>query len=116
MILDTGICTIFRKEDVAARGNMPKYQYKPISKHWYKELDFETAPAHPTEGREEMQTDVRIRILQNRQLINHDVVVMGNVNDIGDVLKAYEITRAYHGRDDDSGELISDLTLRRVRP
>lgn len=116
MILDTGICTIFRKEDVAARGNMPKYQYKPISKHWYKELDFETAPARPTEGREEVQTDARIRILQNRQLINHDVVVMANVQSVDDVLKAYEITRAYHGRDDESGEMITDLSLRRVRP
>ena len=116
MILDDGICTIFRKEDVAAKGNMPKYEYKVLSKHWYKELGFETSTAYPTQGREEVQTDARIRILQDRRAANHDVVVMDNVSEVGDVLKAYEITRAYHGRDDESGELITDLTLRRVRP
>lgn len=116
MILDTGICSIFRKQDVAERGNMPKYEYKPISKHWYKELNFETAPAYPTQGREEVQTDARIRILQDRRLANHDVVVMANVPRVDDVLIAYEITRAYHGRDDESGEMITDLTLRRTSP
>lgn len=116
MILDSGICTVFRKADVARKGNMPRYEYKPISKHWYGELQYETTPANPTEGREESQTDARIRIVQNRQLNNHDVVVFANTNNIGDVLKAYEITRAYHGRDDESGELITDLTLRRVQP
>lgn len=117
MILDTGICTIFRKVDVTKPGGMTKYEYKPLlPRHWYKELDFETSPARPTDGRDEVQTDARIRILQNRQLANHDVVVLANVPRVDDVLKAYEITRAYHGRDNDSGEMITDLTLRRVKP
>jgi hypothetical protein len=116
MILDAGICTVFRKTDISKRGNMPKYEYKPISKHWYGELQFETSPANPTDGREEVQTDARIRIVQNRQLNNHDMVVFANTNNIDDVIKAYEITRAFHGRDDESGELITDLTLRRVKP
>lgn len=116
MILDTGICTAFRKTDVSAGGRMPKYAYSVLAKHWYKELAYETAPAYPTEGREEVSADARIRILQDRRLNNHDVVVLANTNDVDDVLKAYEITRAYHGKDDESGELITDLTLRRVRP
>lgn len=116
MILDTGICTIFRKVDVAQKGNMPKYEHRLLSKHWYKELAFETAPSYPTEGREEVQTDARIRILQDRRLANHDVLVMANVPRVEDVLIAYEITRAYHGKDDESGEMITDLTLRRTNP
>lgn len=116
MILDTGICTIFRKVDVAARGNMPKYRHDVLSKHWYKELEFANVQAFPTEGREETQTDARIRILQDRRVANHDMVVLANTDSIDDMLKAYEITRAYHGKDDESGELITDLTLRRVRP
>lgn len=116
MVLDDGICTVFRKVDVAKPGNMPKYDHQVIGKYWYGELSFESSPARPTEGREEVQTDARIRILQNRQITNNDVVVMANVNKVEDVLKVYEVTRAYHGKDDDSGERITDLTLRRVRP
>ena len=95
---------------------MPKYEHRLLSKHWYKELAFETAPSYPTEGREEVQTDARIRILQDRRLANHDVLVMANVPRVEDVLIAYEITRAYHGKDDESGEMITDLTLRRTNP
>ena len=116
MILDSGICTAFRRIDVSENGRMPKYAYNVLAKHWYGELQFETSPAYPTEGREEVSTDARIRILQDRRLNNHDVVVLANTNNVDDVLKAYEITRAYHGKDDESGELITDLTLRRVRP
>lgn len=116
MVLDTGVCTIFRKVDVAQKGNMPRYDYQRIAAHWYGELEFATVAAWPTEGREEVQVDARIRILQNRGVANHDVVVLANVARVENVLKAYEITRAYHGRDDESGELITDLTLRRVKP
>ena len=28
----------------------------------------------------------------------------------------YEVTRAYHGSDPDSGELITDLSLQRINP
>lgn len=116
MILDSGICTVFRKTDVAEKGRMPTYRYDRIAAHWYGELEFATSATWPTEGREEVQTDARIRILQNRRLANHDVVVLANVQAVDDVLTAYEITRAYHGRDDESGELITDLTLKRVKP
>lgn len=116
MVLDTGICSIFRKVDVAKPGHMPKYDYQRIAAHWYGELDFATIASFPTENREEIQVDARIRILQNRGVANHDVVVFANTKKVEDVLKAYEITRAFHGRDDESGELITDLTLRRVKP
>ena len=122
MILETGICSIFRKLDVSGSGDMPKYEYKLLCHRWYGELGFETSPARPTEGREEIQTDARIRILQNRMLLNHDVVVLANVKTLRNVIAAdeavtaYEITRAFHGRDDQAGEMIPDLTLRRMTP
>ena len=116
MILDDGICTVFRKVDSAERGGKPKFRYDQLCKHWYKELEFANVQTWPTESREETQTDARIRILQDRRVDNHDVVVFANTNRAEDVLKAYEVTRAYHGKDQESGELITDLTLRRVRP
>lgn len=116
MILDDGICSIFRKKDVAERGNRPKYEHTLLCQHWYKELEFANVERFPTEGREEVQTDARIRILQDRRIDNHDVVVLAKTASVDDVLKVYEITRAYHGRDDESGELITDVTLRRVKP
>lgn len=116
MILDDGICTVFRKINVAEKGNMPKYRYDRLCAHWYKELEYANVERWPTQGREETQTDARLRVLQDRRITNHDVIVMANTQSLDDVLKAYEVTRAYHGKDEDSGELITDLTLRRVRP
>ena len=116
MILDDGICTVFRKVDVAARGGKPKYRYDPISRHWYKELDFATVQTYPTDSREETSVDARIRILQDRRISNHDMIVLANVPQVEDVMKGYEVIRCFHGKDDESGELITDVTLRRVRP
>lgn len=116
MILDDGICTVFRRVNIAERGNMPKYRHDAISRHWYKMLDFANVQANQTGYREETRTDARIRILEDRRITNQDVIVLANVPTVDDVMVAYEVTRAYHGRDTDSGERITDLTLTRVRP
>lgn len=116
MILDDGICTVFRRVNIAERGNMPKYRHDAISRHWYKMLDFANVQANQTGYREETRTDARIRILEDRRITNQDVIVLANVQMVDDVMVAYEVTRAYHGRDTDSGERITDLTLTRVRP
>lgn len=109
MILDTGICTINRKKNTAAAGFLPVFEDVLIYRGWYGELEFATAPAWPTDGREEIQTDARIRILQNRQVGNHDRVILEPAD--GSSAPVYEVTRAYHGTDDESGEPITDLTL-----
>ena len=116
MILDSGICTVFRKVDDSKPGGKPKFRFDVLCKHWYAELEYANTPAYPTDSREETQTGARIRILQDRRIANHDTVVLANTNQVEDMLKAYEVTRAYHGKDSDSGELITDITLRRVRP
>ena len=114
MILDKGVCEIYRKTNVAGPGEKPVYQNRLIHQSWYGELNFATSQARPTETREEIQADARIRILQNRRINNHDAVRLSPASDMDP--DAYEVTRAYHGRDDESGELITDLTLRRVTP
>lgn len=114
MILDSGICTVHQKVNIAPAGAMPVFADQQIHCSSYGELSFETSPARPTERREEIQTDARIRILQNRQINNHDRVTMQSF--MGDNEQTFEVTRAYHGSDPDSGELITDLSLQRINP
>ena len=113
MILDKGLCAIYRRRNVAQPGGMPEHEYTLLAQGWYGELSFETAPARPTEGREEVRTDARIRILQNRDISNLDRVVLDTAS--GDRLY-YRVTRAYHGFDADSGEEITDLNLEVTEP
>lgn len=107
MILDKGICSIF-----SVGGTVFAPTYTPKYQSWYGELNFETAPAFPTAAREEVGTSARIRVLQNRSINNGDALYFSSESTpYGD---RYDVTRAFHGIDDDSGELITDLTLRRV--
>ena len=92
---------------------MPVWVDEAYHVSWYGELNFETNPAHPTDNREEVRTDTRVRILQNRRINNHDRV---ELKDIDGETRLYEVTRAYHGADDESGELITDLSLEVIEP
>lgn len=114
MILDKGICNIYQKVNTAGPGEMPAYQNQLIHQSWYGELSFETNPSRPTESREMIETDARIRILQNRQINNHDRAELAPAS--GGDPQPFEVTRAYHGADEESGELITDLSLRKVVP
>ena len=119
MILDTGICTVFRKTDSASAGSMPTATYAPIGCSWYRELSYETSPEWQTEGRKEQKADGRIRILQNRGVAQNDVVVLEQLAAFKDKsanAPVYRVTRAYHGIDDDGPTPISDLTLEVVKP
>ena len=119
MILDTGICTVFRRTDTSAAGAKPVYGYQLLAKSWFSEINFETAPVWATEGRKSQRTDARIRILQDRSIRQHDCVVLLDVNAIGDVPEGtpvYEITRAYHGEDEAGPTKITDLTLEVMEP
>ena len=113
MILDSGICSIFSKRDVSGRGEKPRFAYDLKAQSYYGELDFASGGTWTTQGREDVQVDARIRIHQDRSVTAHDVVVLKDV-DTAKGEEIYEIDRIYHGRDDESGELISDLTLRKV--
>lgn len=106
MILDKGTCSIYDKINIAVPGNMPKYKLKLKCQSWYGELNFETNPVN-TAMQEMVETSARIRILQNREINNHNVVILPDN-------QQYEVTRAYHGTDEESGEPITDLTLRKM--
>lgn len=57
---------------------------------------------------ETVEISARIRVVQNRAISNHDVVILPTG------VTQYEITRAFHGADDENGQPISDLTLVKV--
>lgn len=114
MILDKGICTVFAKVDVTPPGGMPAYAYEVKHQGWYAELDFATVADWPTEDREERRVDARIRMVQNRAIGNHDVVVLENARTVEEGMELYEVTRAWHGHEQETGMPISDLTLERV--
>lgn len=116
MLLDSGVCTIFAKVNIAEKGGMPREGYEKKSKSWYGELEHASLQEWPTSGREEIRVDMRIRILQNRRITNHDVVILRNVDEVEAGMEKYEVLRAYHGHDDESGEMITDLTLERIKP
>jgi len=113
VILDTGICTVSRKTNISKPGDMPVYADVPYWWSWYAELSYETAPARPTPDREEVRTDARVRVLQCREIANHDRVTLADQRGRE---TAYEVTRAWHGLDEDSGQPITDLTLEVIRP
>lgn len=111
MILDRGLCRIYRQESITEPGGKPKSEEKLICESYYGELSFETSPARPTEKRQETQTAARIRILQNRGIRKEDVAELIPFDGTETKTEKYRIARAWHGADDESGELISDLTL-----
>ena len=113
VILDSGILTVFEKRDVSGRGEMPRYEYITKTQGYYGELDFASGGVWTTQGREDLQIDTRVRILQDRSITPLDVVALDDVRDARDV-QLYEIERIYHGRDEESGEKISDISLKKV--
>jgi len=113
MILDDGILTAYSLTNTAPLGGKPVYVEKPVWMGWYKALSFETSPARPTPDREEVRTDARVRIHQNRAIQNHARVDLGP---FGGRTQSYRVTRAFHGTDDESGQPITDLSLEVIAP
>lgn len=113
MILDKGYCSIYEVYNTAAPGDMPVDGLTLKFQSWYGELNFEssqsTAAAH-----EGVTVSNRIRIVQNRSIDNHHVAVLSTVLPAPDDAPQYNVVRAYHGMDDDNGQLITDLSLERV--
>jgi len=119
VILDKGICTVFRAADAASAGDIPALEYTPLHRSWYGELSFETSPASPTEDRIDLQTDARIRVHQCRDIRQRDVVILRSLASWAlraPADRVYTVERAYHGYDDDGPTAITDLTLREVSP
>ena len=111
MILDRGTCKIYQKTSTTPPGGKPTSTLAVIHESYYGELSFETAPARPTERREDMKTAARVRILQCRSIRNNDVAELTPFDGTEAKTVKYRIARAWHGDDSDSGEPITDLTL-----
>jgi len=106
MILDSGICQIYKVKNTARPGEMPNETLVQIAECWYGELSFESSPIQYTENLEQIEIAQRIRILQNRELQEKAVVIIDG--------QQYKVERLYHGKDIESGELITDMNLSRV--
>jgi len=106
VILDSGICSIYKITNTAAPGDMPNETLVLISNCWYGELSFESSPVQLTESLEQVEIAQRIRILQNRQIAEKAIVAID-----GD---QYQVERVYAGKDSDTNEAIMDLNLSRV--
>ena len=113
MILDSGILTVFEKRDVSGRGEKPRFEYTQKAQAYYGELDFASGGIWTTQGREDVQIDARVRILQDRTITPQDVIALEDAQDVQGK-QLYEIERIYHGVDTESGEKISDISLRKV--
>jgi hypothetical protein len=96
MILDAGAIRILTPSGALPRA-APTDGMNLLTECWFGNL------AHEAAGSEDGDRTRRVRILRYEVLQTHDVAVIGTT--------PYLITRAYHGVDDDSGELITDLTL-----
>lgn len=113
MILDSGMLTVFARVDTSLRGAMPRFEYVKKAQGYYGEMEFASGGVWTTQGRQDMQIDARVRILQDRTITPADVIALCDTEQAqGAAL--YEIERIYHGRDEESGEMISDISLRRV--
>ena len=93
---------------------MPVSAFHVKAQSWYGELRFAAGKSYRTDDRADVEVDARIRILQDRRITNHDVLVFGlHAAPCGVV---FEIVRAYHGADEENGQPITDLSLKVVRP
>ena len=107
MILDSGICKIYKINDISETGEMPKKNLILESKSWYGELDFSSSPIQHTDVSEMIEISQRIRIIQNRMIMkNKTIVIIG--------ADQFNVERIFHGKDEETGELISDISLSQV--
>lgn len=114
MILDSGICSIFLEVDKSEPGGMPQIGYEMLTAGWYGLLNYETMPKWPTSDREEREVSLRIRVLRDTRINSKCTVILQEIYEVAGDVERYEVSRAYHGVDDESGEEITDLTLRKV--
>lgn len=113
MILDKGFCSVYSVADISEPGKMPVDGLTLKYQSWYGELNFETTP-YQAELQEDVQISARIRIIQNRSVGNHDVVILSNILPPPNDALQYRIVRAFHGTDDENGQPITDLSLEKV--
>ena len=109
MILDANILTVYKTVNTAAPGKMPDMQPVEYARSWYGWRDHEAASAYTTDPQRATEYTIKIRAHRIEGITARDMVDIGDGAGI-----AYEIARVYQGRDEDSGQLISDITIKRA--
>ena len=107
MILDSGICKIYKIANTAGPGEMPNENKVKIAERWFGDLDFSSAPTQYTESLEQIEVSRKIRVLRVDEIVMKKTIV-----EIG--VEAYMVERVYDGTDKESGERISDISLSKV--
>jgi len=98
MILDAGICTIYRVRPGRGEAS-PVAGLEPSYVNWYGLLRYESGS-----GAETGDITQKIRI-HDADVAEFDIAVIAE--------KPWRITRVYHGVDDDNHQPIADVTLAR---
>ena len=118
MLLDNGIMTVYRQENVSQPGDMPQYQWVQIWQSFYGEKTvgvnrYYTAMAHDD------QTDMLIEVQRNRDIstatdrVGIDRQYLGLPAVDGDNNIYFRITQVQQVNDED-GLPMTDLALGRV--
>lgn len=104
--MNSGICTLYEYQDVAAEAEMPRRELIEIGVAWYWELEFASESIESSGQSDMVSIDNRIRILQNRFVSSQSVIALEDK-------KLYRTIRAFHGTDD-YGRPITDISLKRI--
>lgn len=96
MILDTGICKIYRVR-AGRPQTSPTSGLKAVYNNWYATLGHESGG-----GGEAGDNQLRIRC-HDGDIAEYDIAMIGK--------QPWRVTRVYHGKDDENGQPIADLTL-----
>lgn len=115
MLLDSGIYTAFSVLNGAKPGEMPKRMYAKKACGWYGVKDFSSSPTYLQNEKKSVTVAVKIRIIMNIHVTNHDVIVLSDVATMPEDCTVYEVVRVWHGADEESGLPISDIDLEVVR-
>lgn len=105
MQLNDGVCNVCSWSNGANPGEKPIDTWGKLFDAWYKDLEFVSIPAYQTEHREDQQIDRKIRILHEPAARDARAVQISDIT--------YRIIRVFAGTDDESGERILDISLRR---
>lgn len=104
MLLDAGICIIYRSENAAPSGDMPKEAWAERSQHWYGELTVGVT-RYRAALKDNERADLLLRIWRDRDIRTTDRCMVDGA--------LYKINQVQH-RTDEDGLLVTDLELERL--
>lgn len=108
MILDAGIATVLRRENISGTGDMPKKQEKEVYRSFYGERTVGISRFYSAR-----QTNDRVDLLI-RMILPADPRVKIHADDVCVLSKdgmRYRIVQVQYLRDDDAGQDVCDLSL-----